>query len=212
MSEFDHPASLKRWYWAVRLLALGILRVCGGLRSSGEYRVPREGGLLILANHLAYLDPIPIQVTSPRLIHFMGKADLFKMGWLGAFMRWFRAFAVNPQSPDTKALRLAIQLLKEGRAVCMFPEGGTNQTGRLAPLFAGAALIARRSGAQVICCGLQNCEHMMPGDSRYPLPCGKPVIVAWGEPKRFEPHAADEEILGWARGQLIALKDEEKPS
>jgi 1-acyl-sn-glycerol-3-phosphate acyltransferase len=165
---------------------------------------------VILANHIADVDPIALQVCCPRLVHFMAKSELFAMPLIGPFLRWFHVFPVRRWEPDKGALRHAVALAKAGEAVCVFPEGQLSETGDLQPLLPGAALIVRMAGAPVICCGLLRMNRIIPYGSLIPRPALGWVTVAWGEARRFGPDATAEEILGWAEGQLRMLTGQEE--
>src|SRR5579862_9660938 len=131
----------------------------GPIKSIGAYRVPKKGPVLILSNHLADVDPIVVQVACHRAVHFMAKSELFEMRLIGRIIRWFQAFPVKRGEPDRAAMRHAIDLLKMGEAVCVFPEGQLSEDGELQELKPGIALIVRQAAdpsLSVICCGVRN--------------------------------------------------------
>ena len=175
------------------------------LRVKGGHRVPRKGGLLILANHIADIDPPTVQLACRRRIHFMAKSELFEMKVVKHVIRWFRAFPVKRGEPDRAAIRYAIELVKAGEAVCIFPEGELSQSGKLQPLLPGAALIVRKAGVPVICCGLRNTNKVMPYGSVGPRPAFCSTRAHWGEVRTFDKSAKGEEIIGWAESQLRKL-------
>ncbi len=199
-----------RWLPVLRMIAVPLFWILGPIRSIGKYRVPREGGVLILANHLADVDPIVVQAACPRRIFFMAKHELFEMKILGSFMRWYKAFPIHQGEPDRKALRHAISLLKEGHAVCLFPEGKLSESGDLLPILPGAALIIRQSGAPAICLGIQNTNRIMPYGKFIPRPCFRTVPARWGEPHTFDKTSTTEQIVGWIEGQLRELTEQVK--
>ncbi len=177
----------------------------GLFRVRGKYRIPKQGGLLILSNHQSDIDPVAVQVACPRPIYFMAKSELFEMGLLGKILRWFKAFPVKRGEPDRSALKTAIEYLREGNVVCVFPEGELSETGELIPFKPGVALLVRQSGCQVICLGLKNTNKIMPYAKVTPRPAFARVSAEWGEPHSFEKHAEAEEIMGWAEGQIRSL-------
>jgi hypothetical protein len=69
----------------------------------------------------------------------------------------------------------------------------------------GAALIVRKAGVPVVCCGLRNTNRVMPYRSVVPRPGLCHTHAAWGEPRRFDGGATQEEILGWAESELRRL-------
>ena len=89
--------------------------------------------------------------------------------------------------------------------MCIFPEGELSESGRLQPLLPGAALIVRKAGVPVVCCGIRNTNRVMPYRSVVPRPCFCRTYAEWGEPRTFDADASSEEILEWAEGELRRL-------
>lgn len=185
-----------------------ILFVFGPFGARGKHRIPKQGGVLILANHRSDIDPVAVQVACPRPIYFMAKSELFDMKGLGTILRWFKAFPVKRGEPDRSALKKAIEYLKEGNVVCVFPEGELSASGKMLPLKPGVALLVRQSGCQVICLGLRNTARIMPYGKLIPRPALAKISAHWGEPHSFDRHAEAEEIMGWADAQLRCLTEE----
>ena len=106
-----HSVTLRFALPFLRIFTALIFLVLGPLIVRGSRRVPRKGGVLILANHIADIDPIVVQMACRRTIHFMAKSELFEIKLLGPLIRWFRAFPVKRGEPDRPSLRHAIELL-----------------------------------------------------------------------------------------------------
>jgi 1-acyl-sn-glycerol-3-phosphate acyltransferase len=188
-----------------KFLARALFWILGPITPRGAYRVPRKGAVLILSNHLADVDPIAVQVACPRPIHFMAKSELFEMPVLGTLIRWYQAFPVKRGEPDRASMRHAIELLKMGEVVCVFPEGQLSEDGELQELKPGIALIVRQAGVPVICCGVRNTNKVMPYGRVVPRLSWSRVWVEWGEVREFTRENTTEEILEWAKGQLQVL-------
>src|SRR3981081_603685 len=107
--------------------------------------VPRSGPLLMVSNHVGAIDPAIIGAWTPRPVWFMAKAELFTRSW-GWLMRGYHAFPVIRHSPDRTALRRAFDLLKQGSAVVLFPEGHRAAQSRLPRTGQSAGVYARRVG------------------------------------------------------------------
>ncbi len=182
-----------------------VMWLLGRIKSFGKRNVPREGGLLILCNHRSDCDPVAAQVCCPRPIRFMAKSELFDMFFVKNVLRWLKCFPVKRGEPDKAAIKHAIELLKAGECVGVFPEGQLTEDGQLQELKPGIALIVRMSGVPVICCGLRNTEKIVPYGSLLPRPSLKRVVARWGEAKSFERKAETEEILGWVEAELKRL-------
>lgn len=202
------PYSRRFYAWQypiVRFFAWLLMAVLGRLSVRGKEKVPRSGGLLILANHRSDCDPVAVQVACPRVIRFMAKSELWEMKGIGSFLRWMKAFPVKRGEPDRTAIKHAVALLKAGYPVCVFPEGQLSEDGCLQELKPGVALIVRMAGVPVICLGLRNTEGIVPYKSLVPRPSWHRVRASWGEARSFEHKAETEEILGWAESELRRL-------
>lgn len=164
----------------LRLIGLVILTIFGPFRWRG--RVPKQGGLLLLANHTSDLDPVLVQGATNRQVFFMAKDELFQMPVLGKLIRWFQAFPVKRGEPDRGAIRLAVDLIKSGEVVCVFPEGQLSESGELQPILPGVELIARMAGCPVVCVGIKNANRIMPYGMTIPRPALRWVTVTIGKP------------------------------
>lgn len=200
-----HNLSVRVMYPVLKAFVRGLMLVLGPLRVRGRARVPVSGGLLILANHIADIDPPVVQIACGRRIHFMAKSELFSIPVLGVLIRWFHAFPVRRGEPDRAAIKHAISLLHAGEAVCIFPEGELSESGRLQPLLPGAALIVRKAGVPVVCCGLRNTNRVMPYRRVVPRPGFCFTYAEWGEARTFDPDASADEVIGWATQELRRL-------
>ena len=185
-----------------RLVCWLLFLVLGPLRFQNRRLVPKSGGLLILANHLADVDPVVVQLACPRPIHFMAKSELFEMPILKHIIRAFGAFPVKRGEADRASIKRAVQLLRKGEVVCVFPEGQLSESGELQELKPGIALMARMAECQVICCRLRNTNRIMPYGSVIPRPSFRFTPATWSEPTRFGKDSEAAEIVSWAESRL----------
>lgn len=177
----------------------------GPLKVRGKEKVPRQGGLLILANHLSDCDPVATQIAAPRPVHFMAKSELFEIPVLRNVLVWFGSFPVKRGEPDRTAIKRAVALAKAGEAVVIYPEGQISEDAKLQELKAGVALIVRMAGVPVTCLGLQNTQRVIPYGKVLPRPAFRTIWAKWGEARTFEKGASPEEILGWVESELRTL-------
>jgi 1-acyl-sn-glycerol-3-phosphate acyltransferase len=91
---------------------------------------------------------------------FMAKKELFRFRMIGYFLGSFGAFPVHRGQLNRQALRQARQILADGLALVMFPEGTRSRNGRLRSAFSGPALIAMRSGAPILPVGISGTEKI----------------------------------------------------
>jgi len=120
-------------------------------RVIGAENIP-DGAAVVCGNHSSYIDPVLIAVafTSRRMVHFMGKAEIFK----NPFFRWFftkiGAFPVRRGEQDIAAIKNSMRFLKEGTKVMIFPEGTRVGRDNEAAAKTGAVRIADKMKAPVV--------------------------------------------------------------
>lgn len=198
----------KSFFWIyppLRFLVYLVLLLFGPCRGIGAREMPKKGGVLLFSNHLSDLDPVVLHCFSPRPIYFMSKSELFEIRVLGPMIRYFRAFPVKRGEPDKAAIKTAVELLKNGHVVCIFPEGKLSEDEKLQPLLPGVSLIARMAGVPVMCCGLKNTQKIMPYGLSIPRPAFRWVTAHFGKPRSFSKTDSSEEILDWATQELKNL-------
>ena len=179
-NQFWSPRRIYRW--AHRLTCL-FCKVMGHLDAHGVDHIPREGGVLIVANHISLLDPVIVGSAANREIHFMARSNVFGVPFLGKLITTFNAFPVNRGKPDLGALRKTISLLKDGNAVLIFPEGTRSLDGTLGKAHDGACFIAHRADVPTIPVFHSGVEQMLPRGSKR-LRRAK-LTVTFGEPIDF---------------------------
>jgi len=149
------------WYYHVaRGIVKLLLRLLTRWRVEGGENVPRQGPLLVVANHLHLVDPPLLGVSLNRRLVFVAKEELFRSRLTAYLLRRLGAFPVRRGRPNRKALRQAGQFLDEGLAVVVFPEGARSRGGQLRPAFPGAVLMAVRNGVPVLPVGLTGTEKL----------------------------------------------------
>jgi 1-acyl-sn-glycerol-3-phosphate acyltransferase len=120
-----------------------------GFEVHGEERVPKEGPVIVAANHRRFFDPVFVSMAVPRRVRWMAKKELFAFPF-GKLFAFAGAFPVDRQGGGRAALRTALRFLAEGRALGIFPEGTRRKQGRSPEAKSGAALLAARSRAPVL--------------------------------------------------------------
>ncbi|MFC3745826.1 lysophospholipid acyltransferase family protein [Paenibacillus sp. GCM10012306] len=133
-------------------ICVGILRVIYAivfpLRIIGRDNLPKEGGVLLCANHISLLDPMTIGIKLKRKVKYMAKAELFEVPVLGWLIRQLGAFPVKRGGVSKESIKTALTTLRSGYVMGIFPEGTRNSDAAAAKR--GAASFALRSGAAVV--------------------------------------------------------------
>lgn len=196
-------------YRAARDAAWLAFKILGRTRVLGYENLPGEGGVVVPCNHVSYLDPPLVGSNIRRECAFMARHDLFENRFLGALISRLGAFPVHRDAPDRKALKTAIEKLRQGLVLVLFPEGTRSPDGRLQEAHAGLALIVQMSGAPVVPCAVVGPERMLPVGAKIPRPTQ--LTVVFGEPIRFERHACRDEIVMKTMGAIAELLRRHRP-
>lgn len=155
-------------YGILRLVTVCLMRAWFGLRVRGVEHVPPSGPALIVSNHQSILDPPLIGGATRRRIYFLAKAELFRIPLFGWLIRALHARPVRREGPDPRALRTAALLLKEGKALLIFPEGTRSLDGRLGEGKPGVGMLAITSGAPVVPAYVSGTLEALPKGAAWP--------------------------------------------
>lgn len=139
-------------------LMRGIAQLLLGLPRRVEYHgvenIPKEGPVLLISNHVQYSDPVLLAMVFKRPVHFLAKAELFEKPVLGWFFRHIKCIAIARQDFDRNAIREAIQVLKDGEILGIFPEGTRAKDGKMLPFKSGVCFIASQAPCQILPVGI----------------------------------------------------------
>jgi 1-acyl-sn-glycerol-3-phosphate acyltransferase len=155
-----------------------VVRILARWDIVGRERVPLEGPIVLVCNHLHLLDPPLVAASMPRRVHTMAKRELFETPLVGWTLWPYGAIPVRRFSADMGALRAARNLLRRGEAVMMFPEGTRSKDARMHPALPGAAMVALLADVPVL-----------------------PVAVIGTDTVRLP-----RDLVGWLRGQRPHLQ------
>mgnify|MGYP000024965610 CR=1 FL=1 len=138
------------WKKKVRdVLLKGLTRIYT-VRVNGGEALPSEGyGVLLVCNHVSYVDAIILQISCPRTIRFLSFEEFFKWPLLGAVLKLFKAIPISSRHAKDAVVK-ASEVLRQGDVVCIFPEGKLTKSGELQEFQKGFELIARRARVPVL--------------------------------------------------------------
>jgi len=142
-------------------------------------RVPVEGPLLVVSNHLSVADPVLLGAKIGRKVTFMAKEELFKNKFSAYFIKAFGAIPVYRGSSNRDALRQASEILNSQGVLGMFPEGKRSRVGSLTPGQLGAALIAYHNKVKILPVSITGSETFRGKEWLFNRPR---VVMTIGEP------------------------------
>lgn len=142
-------------------------------RAEGVENLPNDGGYIICSNHRSYLDPVLLGVRIKRRLTFMAKEELFRVKILGPLIKKLGAFPIARGKGDTEAVEFAIDTVKSGKALMLFPEGTRSKDGKLLKLKSGVVVIASRSQGLIVPSAI-----VFKGKLRF----RRKVVVRYGKP------------------------------
>ena len=168
--------------WIIR----GLLRLFFGFTVVGRHHEPQAGPVIVVSNHLSDLDPLVIGSALNRPVSYMAKEELFKPPLLRWWVTACGAFPVRRGEPDRRAFRTALEVLRRGGVLVMFPEGTRGRDRTLRPPEPGAAMLALRTGAPLLPAAILGTDLVFPRDahrlrrSRITVRLGAPIHLDGG--------------------------------
>lgn len=169
------------FYWTIQKAVWAGLRLKYSIEVHGAGRIPRKGGVILVANHCSYLDPPVVGMASPlRPVRFMGRDTLYS----NPVARWFfprvGLIALDRTKGDLGAMRTALGVLKNGEMLGLFPEGTRSPTGKLQAAKGGIGFLLAKSGVPVVPLYVKGTYEAFPKGAKRLRP-GK-IEVTVGEP------------------------------
>jgi 1-acyl-sn-glycerol-3-phosphate acyltransferase len=179
----------KAFHAAANWAAAKLMKLLFGYSSRiyviGRENLERGGGFLLASNHISHFDPFIISAVARRKIDWMAMAEFFPWPIVGWFLRAVDAFPAARDRADRRTIRTAIERLKTGRIVGLFPEGGIRDGSRSllhgAPLRAGASTLAHIAHVPIIPCVILGSDRLYNPKRWLPLR-RTPVWIAFGDP------------------------------
>jgi len=169
-------------YWFTRGCIWLLSKLLFRMKVEGSANVPRSGGVLICSNHVSHLDPPLVGTACPRMVFHMAKRELFKVPALHWYMGRIGTIMVH-RGQGRQAINDAIDYLRKGRAVIIFPEGTRSKTGVLMQGHSGAIVIAISADAPLLPAVIIGSEKAMTKGSKAIK--SVPVTVRFGEPYKI---------------------------
>jgi 1-acyl-sn-glycerol-3-phosphate acyltransferase len=177
------PAPPRYLLHPLRPIAAWLIRRRYDVRLHHTDRVPADGPVIFASNHVGVIDGPMLAVYAPRPVHALTKLEMFK-GVMGIFLKRSGQIPLDRFNSDPAAVKSCLRVLRDGRAVGIYPEG-TRGNGDFARFHRGAAYLALVSGAPVV--PVITLGSREPGGSNNSLPKrGTTIDLVFGEPFQFD--------------------------
>ncbi len=181
---------MSAYYSAARLLAGAVLGSLSGWEVKGRERIPRSGGLIVASNHISFWDPPMVGSAMTRESHFLAKSELFSTPVLGPLIRSVNAIPIRRGVADMSGMARAIDVLRDGGALLMFPEGSRMKDGELHPARPGVGMLAVSANVAIVPCYISGSNR----PARWLTRRGR-VRIWFGPPQQWQDLAGREDDL-----------------
>ena len=166
-------------YQTCNFLQKGTLKMFCDFEVTGSENVPPFGPLVVVSNHMSYIDPSILSVSINRRLTFLAKDTLFKGVFISSLLRSYGAYPLSRARLDLKTLRWIKNHLARDGTLAIFPEG-TRNNGTMIPGKNGTARIINMTGATILPVGVTGTNDLQ-NLFRVVIPTGK-IRVNIGSP------------------------------
>ena len=156
----------------------------------GAENIPKSGAFILAANHVSNWDPPFLGTFIEREVCYMGKEELFKNPVMAWICRHLYVFPVKRGAADKTAIKTAVNILRDGKCLGIFPEGTRSKTGKLGKAEAGVSLIAAMTKAPIIPAAIVDTEKIFSRAVKFPR-----LAVVYGTPMKFSGSTKDKAAL-----------------
>ena len=171
----------------------------------GMENVPKDEAVLYIGNHRSYFDVVLTYARCPGLTSYMAKKEVARVPLLSTWMRFLHCLFLDRKDikQGLKTILAAIDLIKNGISVCIFPEGtrstGPEQT-ELLPFHEGSFKVATKTDCLIVPMAITNTSRIF--EDHIPFIRSTDVVIEYGKP--FRPSELTKEqkkgIGGYTRG------------
>ena len=138
--------------YLLRFISWGLSNFVYRFRIRGADHIPTEGAAVLVCNHVSFIDAVLLMAASPRPIRFLMDHQIFKVPVLGWLFRLAKAIPIAPRAEDPaayeRAFEQAVEVLREGDLLAIFPEGGLTRDGHLQPFKGGVMKVLEMAEAE----------------------------------------------------------------
>jgi 1-acyl-sn-glycerol-3-phosphate acyltransferase len=162
-STFDRKGRIQHWF--ARLWAWLILKTClSPVQVIGAEHIDLTGPCVFAANHQSALDIPVLYVYLANQFRIIAKKELFRYPFLGWHLRRSGQLAIDQSNPTSaiRSLRKAVETLRDGMPLVIFPEGGRSGDGHIRPFMSGAFYLAIKAQVNVVPVAIVGTYQILP--------------------------------------------------
>jgi len=164
---------------------LGVLLHAGWrVQVSGHSNLPKNTAFILAANHTSFLDGPIVATALPRFLRsetfFIGLSDFFVGTFLNKFIKIMKIIPLDPGAQLVSAMQACSYVLRHGKAICIFPEGGRSVDGKIKEFKKGVGILVAELDVFVVPVYISGAYEAWPRTARFPR-LGK-VSVVFGKP------------------------------
>ncbi len=163
-------------YSFIRLLVWMPVRLSFNLRVKGLKNIPKQA-FVLCSNHISAVDPLLLAIAFPTPIHFVGKEEILKNGFLRLIAKIAQIIPVARGTADLKAMRACMGVIKDGGNVGIFPQGTrTPEKPKAESALPGTGLIVLHTKAPVLPVSIITKDHKVRIFRKCTILIGEPIL------------------------------------
>lgn len=165
-------------FW--KLVAKVLLKPPFGARAEGTEHIPKSGPVVLVPNHVSFLDPPFVGISCPRQIRFMARSSLADSRVLAWWMRQVGVVLIDRNAPARTTFGESVKILEQGSVMAVFAEGTRSRDGRLAEFKKGVLKLLDKTGAIAVPTGIIGAFEAWPRHRKLPRP--RRCVIRFGPP------------------------------
>lgn len=184
--KFDYTKRKKHpLYKVIKPIAAAVIKSKYKITYIGVENIPLDRGVVIAPNHITALDPLIVGAGCPKCdMYFIAKEELFENKVVGWFLSQLNSFPVNRDKFDYDAINYAVDIVKDGCALGIFPEGTRSKDFKPQKGKGGIGYIVKQCKCDVVPVSIYTSDEAKSGTR---------LTVRYGKPIKYEEFNIDEE-------------------